>query len=163
MNLTVACARLGISAWLAWGTPAFAAANAGVGAAGYCARIKDLRVMPFKGEPVKDDVYNGLKAAGPAALPCLIDRVTDTHAMRDPRRSITVDSVAVGDVAVFLVWELGQIAPGEEVPAAVRPAFKEEGVYAYFKYVRKPANRKAMQKYLRDWYQNKYPSPGKGD
>jgi hypothetical protein len=162
MNLTAAFAWLGVSAWLAWATPAFAA-DGGVGAAGYCARIKDVREIPFKGEPVKDDVYNGLKAATPEVLPCLIDRVTDTHQMRDPRRSITVDSVAVGDVAVFLVWDLGHFAAGEEMPPALRAAFKEEGVNAYFRYVAKPANRKAMQKYLRGWYQKKYASPAKGN
>lgn len=162
MNLTSALASLAVSAWLAWGTPAFAA-DGGVGAAGYCARIKDVREIPFKGEPVKDDVYNGLKAAAPGVLPCLIDHVTDAHEMRDPRRSINVDSLAVGDVAVFLVWDLGQIAKGEEMPPALRAAFKEEGVNAYFRYVSKPANRKAMQKYLRSWYQKKYAGSGKSD
>jgi hypothetical protein len=49
------------------------------------------------------------------------------------------------------------------MPPPSRSAFKDEGVDAYFKYVRKPANRKAMQKYLRDWYKKKYPAAGKGD
>jgi hypothetical protein len=126
----------------------------------YCARLGEIRRIPFKGEPVQDEVYNGLKQAGAAALPCLIDRVTDVTRMPDPRRSMKLDDIAVGDLAVFLVWELGGLPGDKAFPPAIRKRYASEGVYAYFEYVEKPRNRKAMQRYLRSWWKQR--SGGKG-
>src|SRR5687768_13715040 len=37
-----------------------------------CESIKEIEVLPFKGEPVPDPAYNALASAGEDAIPCLI-------------------------------------------------------------------------------------------
>src|SRR6266571_7305185 len=51
-----------------------------------CGRIPEIQVFPFKGERGEDAVYDEFIATGDAVVPCLIERVTDTSKIRDPRQ-----------------------------------------------------------------------------
>lgn len=44
-----------------------------------CQRLLEMKTMPFKGEPIDDEVYNGLIALKEAAVPCLIGKDYRLH------------------------------------------------------------------------------------
>lgn len=46
-----------------------------------------------------DPIYNGLMAKGRAAMPCLIEKITDTTPMPDPRSAPAIADFRVGDLA----------------------------------------------------------------
>jgi hypothetical protein len=52
---------------------------------GFCNDLKKIRRIPFADEHVNDYFYNRIADAGPAAVPCLVDHITDTTKMHDPR------------------------------------------------------------------------------
>ena len=51
-----------------------------------CQRLSEMKTMPFKGEPIEDEVYNGLAALKDAAIPCLIGKITDSLECPTPVR-----------------------------------------------------------------------------
>jgi hypothetical protein len=120
-----------------------------------CDKVSEIKLLPFKGERVDDTAYNSLIKAGEAAIPCLIERVTDTKKMRDPRQAPTYSDVRAGDVAYFVLIRLANIEFVEMLPERVQEKYKTEGVYAYFDYVRKKQNRERLQRSLREWYDRK--------
>ena len=68
----------------------------------YCDRLAEIKTMPLKGEPVEDEVYNGLMKMGDSAIPCLIDQLTNATKTPDPRRTPIYSETTVGDVALFV-------------------------------------------------------------
>jgi hypothetical protein len=126
-------------------------------AQGPCDRVSEIKVLPFKGEPVDDDAYNDLVAAGESAIPCLISTVTDARKMRDPRQAPGYAGIQtrVGDVAFFMLWHITKIDLVQMLPARVQRDFKDEGMYAYFKFVRKQRNREWLQRRLESWYRSR--------
>lgn len=127
-----------------------------------CERIQDIRVLPFKDERGEDEIYNSIREAGDSAIPCLIDRISDTTIMPDPRQSPHYDQITVGDVAFFV---LVGIAGEEEnfanfLPNDIKMKYHEQGVYAYFQFVKAIDNRKMLQENVRQWYRNgcKFPN-----
>ncbi len=99
---------------------------------------------------------------GYAVVPCLIDKVTDTTTMRDPRSEPGFPDVevTVGDIAFFLLVDIIKINFTEPLPSDVRKQYEESGVYAYFKFVKNPGNRKKLQDNLRAWYQKHHKGQG---
>jgi hypothetical protein len=124
-----------------------------------CARIHEIKILPFKDEPVDDPVYNGLMEGGEGSLPCLIERVTDTTRMKDPRQTPRYLDTTVGDVAYFIFVRITKVGFTELLPADVQEAYKDEGVDAYFNYVKMKEHRKSLQGKLREWYQRKFGKP----
>lgn len=120
-----------------------------------CNHISEIKILPFAEEPVDDPAYNALIKAGEKAIPCLIDKVSDTTPMPDPRQAPKVDTV-VGDIAFFVLIDLTKVDFTELLPHEVRRKFEEEGIYAYFEYTEKIKNRKKLQKSLYEWYRQKY-------
>lgn len=120
-----------------------------------CNRVSEIKILPFAGEPVDDPVYNALIKAGEKAIPCLIDKFSDTTPMLDPRQAPKVDTV-VGDIAFFILIDLTKVDLTELLPREVRRKFEDEGIYAYFEYTEKIKNRKKLQKSLYEWYRQKY-------
>src|SRR5688572_22902034 len=49
--------------------------------AALCESIKEIEILPMKGEPVPDPAYNALVSAGDDAIPCLIRKITDETKM----------------------------------------------------------------------------------
>jgi hypothetical protein len=116
-----------------------------------CARLSETKGWPAKNERINDDVYNGLIKQGKAALPCLVNRIADTTKMRDPRPDPLYLNFRVGDAAFFLAHQIANVPLEQMLPANVQTRWKEEGVYAYFRYVEKAANRKVLQNKWKIW------------
>ena len=124
-----------------------------------CARLAEIKVIPFKEPNETDPIYEALVAKGDAALPCLLEKVTDTTRMPDPRRAPQWQHYAVGDTALFLLVRVVGGGDGleserlltEMLPEDSRQEWKTNGVYAYFNYVSEPRNRKALQRWWKKW------------
>jgi hypothetical protein len=121
-----------------------------------CARVAEIKSMPFKDERIDDAAYNALENAGEVVLPCLIDRVADTTPMRDPRGIPGPTDTRVGDVAFFVLMDIAKLDFESMMPPEVKSVFKEEGVYAYHRFVGEKGNRQRFQSTLREWYRQKY-------
>lgn len=117
-----------------------------------CDEIQDVRETPFKkGEQTNDKAYNSLIAKGKAVLPCLADKITDTRLTPDPRSAPSVAGITVGDVAVFVFCDIADKEIEAFVPESIAKRFKTEGVYAYFEFVQKNAeNRAVVQRNARE-------------
>ena len=116
-----------------------------------CEQLSEVKTLPFKGEPVSDVVYNGLMVAGDDAIPCLIDKITDTSRMKDPRQAPSYGDVRVGDVAFFILGDITGVPFEQMLPEAVRSELNDSGVYAYFEYVERYENRQELQGRWREW------------
>jgi hypothetical protein len=100
----------------------------------------------------RDEAYLGLMAAGEAAVPCLIEKISDTTPMPDPRMAPRYHGTVVGDVAIFMLVSITGIEFPELLPEAVKESYSVKGVYAYFDYVAKPAHRRNLQERWREWW-----------
>lgn len=126
-----------------------------------CNRIEEISILPFKGEPVDDEVYNGLLKMGTSALPCLIERISDTKKMTDPGQAPPYEGIAVGDVAFFVFLDIVHLSPEYFLPEKIKQKYKKDGIYAYFKFVQSPKQRKVIQNNLREWFDNTVTKKGK--
>jgi hypothetical protein len=118
-----------------------------------CERISDIRRLPFKpGESIEDPAYQELLDAGADAIPCLIERVTDTTRTADPRGIPGPHDTRIGDVAYFVLVRISGLEFAELLPARVRAQYASEGVTAYHQFVQRRANRVWLQKRLWAWY-----------
>ena len=117
-----------------------------------CARVAEIKSMPFKDERVDDAAYNALINADEDVLPCLIEKVADATPMKDPRGIPGPTDTRVGDVAFFVLIDIAKLDFESMMPAEVKSKLKEEGVYAYHKFVNEEGNRKRFQSSLREWY-----------
>jgi hypothetical protein len=119
-----------------------------------CDKLSELKKIPYDPNDVNDDpIYNGLIKQGNNAIPCLINKITDITLMPDPREAPQVEKFRVGDAAVFILlfitkqdWQ-----PKTMLSPEFAKYWKSDGVYAYFAYVEKPANRKKMQIWWKNW------------
>ena len=121
-----------------------------------CDRLSEIRVMPFKNEKVDDEVYNGLLRMGSTAIPCLINKLTDTTRMRDPRKTVPYSYLTVGDVAFFVILDISGESIERFLPERIWREYEEQGIYAYFRFVENPKNRKLLQDSLLSWFSAKY-------
>jgi hypothetical protein len=123
-----------------------------------CNRISEIKALPVKDEITDDPSYNALVEAGEAVLPCLIEKITDTTEMPDPRQVPKSPDVVtrVGDVAYFVLIRIVKVNLVEFLPSDVQQEYKEEGMYAYFKFVERQESRQRLQDELREWYRKKY-------
>jgi len=128
-----------------------------------CEKIQEIKILPFKGEPVEDEVYNEMIEAGDSIVPCLIDKMTDTTLMADPRQSVHFGGTRVGDVAFWVILRI----TGEDLrcflPEDVRAKWKDQGIYAYFGFIKDPKNRKVLQENVRQLFDERssYQKEGK--
>jgi len=119
-----------------------------------CERLAELKEIPYyPGEVSEDPIYNGLMKAGDKAIPCLIEKITDTTRIDDPRIAPHIQDFTVGDAAVWLLLYVTKMEwqPETMFPPEYAKRWKTEGVYAYFAYVEKPANRKRIQMWWKTW------------
>lgn len=121
-----------------------------------CERVRDIKLLPHKDEPVADVAYNALQAERERVIPCLIRKITDETLMDDPRQAPKVGGVSVGDVAFFLVVDFGNADFVGLLPAEVKKAYEREGVYGYFRLIDENGNRKQLQEAAIAWYEKKY-------
>lgn len=124
-----------------------------------CNRISDIKSFPMKGERGEDATYDAFMDAGDSVISCLIDKVTDSTVMDDPRSEPGYPDVEirVGDIAYFLLVDITKLNFTEPFPPSLQRDYKREGVYAYFKFVKRQENRILLQHNLHDWYEKKRP------
>jgi len=120
-----------------------------------CNRVSEIKEIPFKDKAGVDADYDALIEAGETVVPCLIEKVSDTTVMPDPRCPHVTDETRVRDVAYFVLVRITKIGFAEFLPADVQEKFKTEGVYAYHEYLEGKGKRKQLQSKLREWYRQK--------
>jgi hypothetical protein len=120
-----------------------------------CDRVAEIKALPHYDESGVDAVYDALAEAGDSVVPCLIEKITDTKIMPDPRCPRISTETKIGDVAYFVVVSITKIGFTELFPADVREKYKTEGVYAYHDYIERKGKRKQLQSKLREWYRQK--------
>lgn len=120
-----------------------------------CNRVAKIKQLPHYDESGVDANYDALAKAGESIIPCLIEKITDTKIMRDPRCPTISTETKVGDVAYFVLVRITKIGFIELFPADVREKYKTEGVYAYHDYIERKGKRKELQSKLREWYQKR--------
>ena len=120
-----------------------------------CRRVAEIKVFPFKHESGVDAAYDALIEAGETVVPCLIDKITDTEVMPDPRCPHVSDKTKIGDTAYFVLVDILKIDFMELFPVAVQKKFNTEGVYAYHEFIERKGKRKQLQSKLREWYRQK--------
>lgn len=120
-----------------------------------CNRVAEIKELTDKVESGVDATYDELKKAGEAVVPCLIEKITDTTVMRDPRCPTISGATKIGDVAYFVLVQITKIDFIELLPADVQKKYKTTGVYAYHDYIERKGSRKELQLKLREWYRKK--------
>lgn len=120
-----------------------------------CKRLSEMKVMPYRvDKSTGDPVYDGLIHQRFEAVPCLIELTTDLRPMPDPREAPHVLDFKVGDAAVFMLHRITGEPLETILPNEFAKRWKVEGVYAYFSYVEKPMNRKAIKTWWINWTKN---------
>ena len=138
---------------------------AGMSAPELCNRLISIDTLPDKEPAVTNPIYESLILKGDEAIPCLVENISDTTPIPDPRYSVTHwQHFAVGDTAVFILlkilskdenskWEKLML---EMLPPKYAAEWESNGVYAYFNYVSEERNRKVLRKWWIQWLkQNK--------
>ena len=122
---------------------------------GLCNRIAEIKIVPLKGYRGEDRVFDEFMDAGDAVVPCLITKVGDATKVQGCPICPGYAGIEqrIGDVAFFVLLHMKKLSADKFLPDAVKKDYKEEGIYAYFKYVQKPAHRHRLQARLRAWYQ----------
>jgi hypothetical protein len=120
-----------------------------------CSRVSEIKHLSSKVEP-DDPAHISILEAGEAVLPCLIEKFADSTPMEDPRGIPGPTDTRVGDVAYFLIVDIGKLDFIELLPVKVQKEYETEGVYAYHWFVSKRKNRLELQAKLREWYEQKY-------
>jgi hypothetical protein len=121
---------------------------------GLCNKLREIKTIPYDpSEKTGDPVHDGLMTAGLKAVPCLVERITDTEKTENAYVIPEAPNFRVGDAAVFMLIAItGQSwVPSEMFPPKYAEMFKTEGMYAYFAYVEKPENRKKFQNWWKNW------------
>jgi hypothetical protein len=128
-----------------------------------CKRLSEVKETPLKDESVDDEAYNDIISRGKAAIPCLIGEITNTTRMEDPRPTPKYPDFRVGDLAFFLLVRITKIPFEQMLPNSVKSRIKNEGVYAYFEYVERLNNRKALQARWKAWWEKQRQAVNRSD
>jgi len=121
-----------------------------------CNRVSEIKELPYDyGQKGIDVVYDLLIDAGESVVPCLIEKITDTTVMSDPRCPRISEETKVGDVAFFVLVRITEIKFTEFLPSDVQEKYKTEGVYAYHDYIERKGKRKELKSKLQNWYKQK--------
>ena len=120
-----------------------------------CQQLPNVRMIIYDQD--KNDTFTGndevgypLEALGEASVPCLIDRITDTTWMPDPRSEPLIGAMRVGDTAF---WSLMILGVDWDIVYSMldRKRFDEVGVGAYFEWIERPGHRRQLQSAVRGW------------
>lgn len=134
-----------------------------------CNNLHQIKNVPYDpSKKANDPVYDGLRAKGRAALPCLIEKITDTTPMPDPGSAPAIWNFRVGDLTVFIILDITgeNWQPRSMFPPEYARKWKANGVYTFKEYMNNPANRVKMQGWWKRWLKkhpggkNAIPSPG---
>lgn len=114
-----------------------------------CSKVSEIKTLPFKREHIDDNAYNTLIEKGDESVKCLVEQITNTQLMPDPRQAPPYSGTTVGDIALFVLVDIEDISIEEILPKELKEDFKHSGIYTYFSYVKKTSNRKLIQKNVR--------------
>lgn len=120
-----------------------------------CDQVAQIKRLPHYDERGVDIVYDTMAEADEAVIPCLIEKITDTKIMPDPRCPVIYTETKVGDVAYFVLVSLTKIGFTELFPAEVKKKYKTNGVYSYHEYIESKGKRKELQTKFQEWYRQK--------
>ena len=120
-----------------------------------CSRVSEIKSLSDR-VPPNDPAHIAILEAGEAVLPCLIKKLADSTPMEDPRGVPGPTDTRVGDVAYFLIVDIGKLDFIELLPVEVQKEYETEGYFAYHCFVSKRKNRLQLQAKLRKWYEQKY-------
>jgi hypothetical protein len=102
-----------------------------------------------------DAVYDALKRNGYYAMPCLVNKITDTRPADNPTGAPFWAGLTyrVGDTAVLMLMHINNMYwPEGMLPPKYEGMFKDEGMFAYYFYVHEvPGARKQVQRWWREW------------
>jgi hypothetical protein len=120
-----------------------------------CSRVSEIKSLSSK-VPPNDPAHIAILEAGEAVLPCLIKKFADSTPMEDPRGVPGPTDTRVGDVAYFVIVDIGKLDFIELLPIKVQKEYETEGYFAYHWFVSKRKNRLELQTKLREWHEQKY-------
>jgi len=132
--------------------PGLTLAQAATASKESCSEITAVRRIPFHPEEKVDDAaYNELRKKSWSVVSCLIGEITNSSLMPDPRSAPVYPKVRVGDVAFWVVKDITDLPYDEMFPTTVSRRFPKQGVYAYFDWVNRDANRRKLQQNVEKW------------
>jgi hypothetical protein len=115
-----------------------------------CLELPKIEQFPDRyGGVMSDPAYLRIKRAGVAALPCLVDEIGNVATMEPADAKRPVFEVAVGDMAFFLLVDLGYVDFLQVLPPDVQAATQTRGVFAYFDWIGGPGHRAQLQQRIR--------------
>ena len=122
-------------------------------AAKLCRSVSTIRQLPKDyGVRGADAAYDAIVAGGESVVPCLIDNITNTRVMTDPRCPTISTATTIGDISYFLLIDILKLKFTDLLPLKVRQDYKTTGAYAYHRHIDRPGARKQLQAKLRHWY-----------
>lgn len=124
-----------------------------------CDRLISIDTMPSRDPNITDPIYESLIAKGGEAVPCLVEKISDTTAMPDPRYSVPHwQHFKAGDAAVIILLDIvtkddqaWEKLMTESLPPKYAEEWETNGIYAYFNYVSEPKNRRKLQEWWKNW------------
>ena len=117
-----------------------------------CRQLPNAAAFPMKSSFSGDDVHDTLVLLSGIALPCLVDRLTDSTWMPDSRSEPLADFHA-GDAALWILTDAGLDWDSVIVPLLDQKKWKGTGVYEYFYWVNVGNHRKLVQNTVKRWLQ----------
>ena len=121
-----------------------------------CDRLGDITLIPMKQDERGDEFYNTLLTKGKDSVPCLISQITNTRIMNDPRQAPKYNNFKIGDAAFFIFLRITKQHMEDFLPSSASAKIKDEGVYAYFRYVNRISGRKYIQNKSQSWFATNY-------
>jgi len=97
---------------------------------------------------IEDDTFDALLRLGRYSLPCLVDHLSDTRWMPDPRTEPLLGAPLVGDVAYMV---LGDKGVPDLLPGLAHKKPNELRMDDYFIWPREGNNRRKLQDAVRAW------------
>lgn len=124
-----------------------------------CKNLTKIKSIPYKPGDVDQNEpqykeYFAMIDQGEKAIPCLIENIMNTEEMDDPRCP-GVGIIAVGDVAYFILQDIGKFDFTEMFSTEIQNAYKTEGIYGYYEVIDKNGNRLKLQTKLKEWYSSR--------
>ncbi len=104
--------------------------------------------VPADHPSVDDDAYDTLTSLGPYSLPCLVDELTDSRWMPDPRTEPLEGDPVVGDVAYMILMDKGV---RDVLPELAHRKPDEIRMYEYFLWPSVGDHRQRLQNVVRAW------------
>jgi hypothetical protein len=121
-----------------------------------CDHLADLEQMPRNHHDFSGDaVYDAFKRKGHEAMPCLVEKITDTQPAKNPTGAPFWAGLTyrVGDTAVLMLMDMNEMFwPRGMLARKYEDLFESEGMFSYYFYVQQvPGARKDIQRWWRKW------------